>query len=195
MSTFNVAPDETVAVVVGIEKYDIPGADLDGPVRDACRFVRWLRDHKVPARNIHLFASPLEANTAELAGLEVPWQPARREPIYESFTRTLPGTAGDLLFLFWGGHGLLTAGERRLIYADATEVATLNLDLDSLLNSLHGDLFVGLPRQVAIIDACATTSSICEIRKSFPPSVSSQDANSSSCTEPGRERWRKTTAS
>jgi nucleoside phosphorylase len=155
MSTVKADPDRTFAVVVGIEKYDIPGADLDGPVRDACRFVRWLREHKVPTGNIHLFASPLGANTAELAGLDVPWQPARREPIFESFTRTLPGTAGDLLFLFWGGHGLLTAGERRLIYADASEVATLNLDVDSLLNSLRGDLFAGLPRQVAIIDACA----------------------------------------
>jgi hypothetical protein len=155
MCTFRADPEKTFAVVVGIEKYDIPGADLDGPVRDACRFVRWLRDFKVAARNIHLFASPLATNAAELAELEVPWQPARRESIYECFTRALPGAAGDLLFLFWGGHGLLTAGERRLIYADATEVATLNLDLNSLLNSLHGDLFTGLPRQVAIIDACA----------------------------------------
>lgn len=155
MNAFNADPARTYAVVVGVERYGIPGVDLDGPVRDACRFVRWLRARGIPAENIQLFASPLERNVDELTKLGVPWQPAGREPIHNCFTQTLPGTRGDLLFLFWGGHGLLTAGERRLIYADATEVATLNLDLHSLLNSLHGDLFAGLPRQVAIIDACA----------------------------------------
>jgi len=157
MSAFKADPARTFAVVVGIEKYGIPGVDLDGPVRDACRFVRWLRRREmpVPVSNIHLYASPLGTNAAELDGLDVSWKPAGRESIHKCFTETLPGKAGDLLLLFWGGHGLLTAGERRLIYADATEVDTLNLDLDSLLNSLHCDLFAGLPRQVAIIDACA----------------------------------------
>ena len=145
----------TFAVVVGIERYGIPGSDLAGPARDACRFVRWLQSRGVPSGNIQLFASPLEVNAAELEGLDVPWQAASREPIHEYFTKRLPGMSGDLLILFWSGHGILTAEERRLIFSDATQVATLNLDLYSLLNSLHGDLFAGLPRQVAIIDACA----------------------------------------
>lgn len=189
MNTFKAGPAKTFAVVVAIERYGIPGADLDGPVRDACRFVRWLRSRGVPAGNIHLFASPLEANAAELAGLDVPWQPARREPIHECFTKALPGTAGDLLFLFWGGHGLLTAGERRLIYADATEVAALNLDLGSLLNSLHGDPFAGLPRQVAIINACANHFEHPRAPEVFPCIDTSRGANSSSCTGPGPGRW------
>ena len=123
---------------------------------------------KSPAENIHVFASPLEASAAELTTLDIPWQPARREPIFEYFTKELPRKTGDLLFLFWGGHGLLTTGKRRLIYADASEVATLNLDLDSLHNSLHCDLFAGLPRQVAIIDACANHVEHLQAPEVFP---------------------------
>src|SRR5437660_259157 len=99
MSPFKAGPAKTYAVVAGVERYGIPGVDLDGPVRDACRFVRWLRARGVPVENIYLFAAPLERNAAELTRLDVPWQPAGREPIHNCFTQTLPGTRGDLLFL------------------------------------------------------------------------------------------------
>lgn len=36
-------PENTYALVVGIEKYDAgPDWDLDGPTRDASRFCAWL---------------------------------------------------------------------------------------------------------------------------------------------------------
>ena len=47
MSTFRADPAKTFAVVVGIERYGIPGVDLVGPVHDACRFVRWLRGREI----------------------------------------------------------------------------------------------------------------------------------------------------
>ena len=168
MNAFQADPAKTYAVVVGIESYSIPDANLDGPVRDACRFVRWLRAREVPAENIQLFASALERNIAELEKLDVSQEPAKREPIRIWFTEELPKRSGDLLFLFWGGHGLLTAGRRRLIYADATLIDTLNLDLDSLLYSLHCDLFAGLPRQVSFIDACANHVETLRASEVFP---------------------------
>jgi hypothetical protein len=169
MSTLKTDPSRTFAVVVAIEDYKIPDVNLDGPVRDARRFVEWLRFHTVPKKNIHLFASPLKSNATQLAPLRMPWTLAVRESIHKCFTETLPGTAGDLLFLFWGGHGLLAEGQRRLIYSDASENSTLNLDLLSLLTSLHGDLFSGLPHQVAIIDACANHVEHLQPPEMFPP--------------------------
>ena len=158
MGDIQVEPAQTRAVVVGIERYAPPVQDLEGPVRDACRFVRWLRRCGVPARQIDLFAAPLAANQAMLDDLDVPVQSARCGPIHDYFTRTLPERSAELFLLFWAGHGLLpmTAGdERRLLLADASRDDDRNLDLDALLASLHGDLFPGLPRQVAFIDACA----------------------------------------
>src|SRR5215210_5346536 len=146
MGDFQAEPARTRAVVVGIECYDPPGQDLDGPVRDACRFVRWLRRCGVPAGQVALFAAPRAANEAMLAELDVPAQPARRDPIRDYFTRTLPELSAELFILFWAGHGLvpLTAGgQRRLLLADASRDDVLNLDLDALLACLHSDLFPG----------------------------------------------------
>ena len=197
MSTYKADPAKTFAVVVGIEQYDIPGVDLDGPVRDACRFVRWFRrrDMPVPATNIHLFASPLGTNAKELNGLDVPWQMAKREAIRDCFTKRLPGTTGDLFLLFWGGHGLLTVGQRRLILSDATPVHTLNLDLDSLLNSLHGDLFADLPCQAVIIDACANHVEHLPVARGIPVrAIRAAMRAVRYCTEPRLGKWRRTMA-
>ncbi len=156
MSGFETDPVKTHAVVVAVETYDIPGKNLDGPARDARRFVDWLLGCDVPTGQIKLFASPLPANAPLIDGLGIPYEPARREPIYKYLTQALPGRSGDLLFLSWGGHGILTeADERRLFYADATDADYLNLDLNSLLTSLRCRPYAGLPRQIAFIDACA----------------------------------------
>jgi hypothetical protein len=156
MNDFAAEPARTHAVVVAVETYAMAGKDLDGPVPDACRLIRWLRACGVPDGQIQLFASPLPANASALAALGMAYEPARREPIYKYLTQTLPRRTGPLLLLSWGGHGLLTeADDRRLFYADATDADFLNLDLNSLLAGLRCKPYAGLPRQVAFIDACA----------------------------------------
>lgn len=150
-------PDHTYAVVVGIERYDAgPEWDLDGPASDAARFTGWLVDHDVPPHHISVFWAPLDDGPkapALPAGVRV--GPARRDPINELLTRQLPAIRGDLLWLFWAGHGVLTRDEsRRLFYADAGLTDKRNLDLSSLLTALRSDLYAGLPRQIAVVDAC-----------------------------------------
>ncbi len=149
-------PAQTYALVVGIEKYDAGSAwNLDGPVTDALEFCRWLLARNVSREHIDLFLSPLENNRPRIQESKFEAQPATRSAIDGALT-TLHETKGDLLVLFWAGHGVVNGeNDRRLFYADATSDNKRNLDLDSLLKSLGSSYFAGFPRQILFIDACA----------------------------------------
>jgi hypothetical protein len=143
-------------MVVGVERYEAgPSWALDGPARDAVSFTRWLLDHGVPPQQITLFLSPLNDSDLETLPGGIEARGAERELINQFLTRVLPTVRGDLFWLFWAGHGVLTRDDsRRLFYADACQEDKRNLDLTSLLTSLRSDLYAGLPRQVAVVDAC-----------------------------------------
>ncbi len=148
-------PLKTYALVVGVEQYAAgPKWDLDGPANDAKKFVEWLRGRRVPEENIFLYLSPLDKNRV-MDGLKAP--EAIHENIYQALTTSLPSKReGTLLYLFWGGHGMITTDNQRLLcYADATQQNILNLDLNSLLTSLRSDYFSGFDQQIFFIDACA----------------------------------------
>ncbi|GAA4971233.1 caspase family protein [Actinoplanes utahensis] len=151
------APDRTHALIVGVERYAIGKTwDLNGPARDAARFAGWLRQRGVPAENLHVYVSPLPENSPppELPpGVAV--LPATRDAVTAALTTVLPAVHGDLLWLYWAGHGVLTREEsRRLFYADASATDKRNLDLTSLLTVLRSDTYAGLPAQVVVVDAC-----------------------------------------
>jgi hypothetical protein len=151
-------PQGTYALVVGIEEYAAGPTwnELDGPVPDARRFSDWLLERGVPAENISLFLSPRESNRALLTSSQPHGQPATQAAISDALVNGLSQQRGDLLYIFWGGHGMITAAEERwLFYADATANNMLNLDLASLLTMLRSTLFRGFDQQICIIDACA----------------------------------------
>jgi Caspase domain len=147
----------TYAVVVGIERYDAGGDwDLEGPAEDVIRFTSWLTARGVPDDHILVFLSPLDgAPSAATLPSGVIVRPARREYVYEAITRTLPDWEGDLLWVFWSGHGVLTRDDHlRLLYADATTEDKLNLDAHSLLTALRSDRYARLSRMAGVFDAC-----------------------------------------
>ena len=87
----------------------------------------------------------------------------------EAITQTLPGWRGDLLWLFWAGHGVLTRDERlRLFYSDASIAYKRNLELASLLTALRSDLYPGLPRQIGVVDACQTYAERLQLAATLP---------------------------
>ncbi len=148
--------NRTRALAVGIESYSA-GADwqLDGPAVDACRFVSCLIQRGVPADRITLLVSPLAANESAVSGLGVPVRQPDRATVYDVLTRELREDHSDLLFVYWGGHGVVDGeGNRRLFYADATVHDKRNLDFSALLSSLATSFFPGHPRQILIVDAC-----------------------------------------
>lgn len=163
MNRFIARPEHIHALIVGIERYEA-GADwdLNGPAADALRFMQWLRSGNVPRENILLFLSPLDLN---VQGHEE----ATSANIHDALTRTLPDRNGDLLFVFWGGHGMATEdNERRLLYSDATQQDKRNLNVMDMLDFLRTTYFAGFGRQVCIIDSCANFLSAEEFR---PPAV------------------------
>lgn len=151
-------PARTFALLVGVEDYvaeDIP--ELDGPAIDALRFARLLRALDVPASNILLCVSPLKQNRERLEEwTESEVYTTTRTDITSAISDRLQRATGDLLYVLWGGHGILTMdGRQRLFYSDARRGNLLNTDLNALLGFLRSDQFGRFPIQVVFVDACA----------------------------------------
>ncbi|WP_334816185.1 tetratricopeptide repeat protein [Nostoc sp.] len=150
-------PERTFGLIVGIEKYHESEWNVKGggPADDALKFAHWLHRCGVPRENIRLCLSALAENhqLIEECGLTV--ELATEQNISDIVTNFLSPKSGDLLYIFWAGHGLITSErERRLICADANKQNWQNLDLNSLLVLLASDKFQ-IRNHICIIDACA----------------------------------------
>ncbi len=167
MTTDSINAESVYALVVGIEKYQA-GSEwgLNGPAQDALKFASWLLDRGVKPEHIQLFLSPLDENAgvleeAKAKGLNP--LPADRNQIDSAIRSKLTskGNQGDLLHVFWGGHGIITktgATTRRLFFADTDNINKWNLNFNSLVEALstfaHSS---GFKQQNFWIDACANT--------------------------------------
>ncbi|MFN6540622.1 MAG: NB-ARC domain-containing protein [Nostoc sp. EkiNYC01] len=150
-------PERTFGLIVGIEKYHEPKWNVTGggPADDALKFAHWLHRCGVPRENIRLCLSPLEENNQLVGECELVIELATEQNIFDIVTNFLSPKLGDLLYIFWAGHGLITSErERRLICADANKQNWQNVDLNSLLVLLGSDRFQ-IRNHVCIIDACA----------------------------------------
>jgi len=109
----------------------------------------------VPAEQIITLFSPRDESVAALAESKVGATPATSENVRNTFD-SLKGKSGDLLFLFWGGHGALFEKQRCLFLANATLENKRNINFEALRESLASTYFKSFPRQILIVDACAT---------------------------------------
>lgn len=160
------APRRTFALVAGVERYGISHHwNLRGPARDALRFARWLTGPgEVPAANVTLLLSPLDDPEAldwtlspALAELRSAHRPATEANAKSALLEELPQCDGDLLWIFWAGHGYLGRdGELMLPCADAGPGQIRHLNLDSALRWWKTDLVKHrrFPLQAALVDAC-----------------------------------------
>jgi tetratricopeptide (TPR) repeat protein len=178
MTTASTLCEWTHALVVGVEQYALgAGKDLAGPARDACRFVNWLLERRVPARNIHLFLAPLPQNETAPAEMlpdqalrDLTIREATHQQIRAAITRRSPYEAGEVLYLFWGGHGIVTTdGDRLVYYADATPADKLNLDVNDLLRFLRSNAFAGFRTQICIFDVCAEEAEVHRLPREVYP--------------------------
>jgi hypothetical protein len=99
------------------------------------------------------------------------FQAATEQNLTGLIENALAQSTHDLLYFYWGGHGVITtAGERRLFYADATKENKKNLDLNALLAFLRTDYFHAraLSRQIVIVDTCANFAENMGIAKELP---------------------------
>ncbi|MFI9599345.1 caspase family protein [Streptomyces sp. NPDC052043] len=161
-----VDPARVHALIVGIEAYDAGAAwDLPGPARDAVRFHRLLRAAGVPETQLHLHLAPLPPYAPD-----VPYSGADHATLRRLLVRDLPARQGDVLWVWWGGHGVLDrAGHLRLFCADATVADKLGIDLDSALTRYAGDAVPAFGEQLWVVDACETFEEALGFREALPP--------------------------
>ncbi|MEU9343701.1 caspase family protein [Streptomyces sp. NPDC048278] len=154
------------ALIVGVERYDAgQDWDLPGPARDAVRFHRLLREVGVPEAQLRLHLAPL---TPHAPG--IPYQPADQATLRRVLVRELAMSSGDVLWVWWGGHGVLDrTGRLRLFCADATTADKLGIDLDSAVERYASDAVLGFPEQLWIVDACETFEEDLGFREQLPP--------------------------
>ncbi|MEU6553428.1 hypothetical protein ABZ915_24580 [Streptomyces sp. NPDC046915] len=158
-----VDPADVRAVVVGLENY--PGApemSLPGAADNALRFARWLRRGDVPKDNITVLLSPLDdaigSLTATAAEADIRWRRvAKTDDIRDVFVQELRNTPGELLYVYWGGHGVLGKDGGRLLFTpDATAADLRCIGVEELRVHLTGVDLHGFAQQVLFFDACAT---------------------------------------
>lgn len=147
------AKSRVYAIVVGIEEYKMSNASLPPARVQACDFVRALsRLPQPPVRTLCLL-SPSEMTPGEQVDAHV--RSAQHDDVFKAFTEDLLNWEGDLLIVFWCGHGMVGADRRRRVFvANASEHSPLTISIDSLLNFL-GTSVVRFRKQVIIVDACA----------------------------------------
>ncbi|MFD0269842.1 hypothetical protein ACFVGY_25270 [Streptomyces sp. NPDC127106] len=162
-----IAPDpaRVHAVVVGIEHFKyIEDLNLPGAAADAMRFARWLRMRGVPKDNITLLLTPLKESwqalneQAQQLDLGITFAGSRDVIMNALAPRSRADVPeGDVLFVYWGGHGLLGRGERRLLLCpDVTNEDPRCIDLTDLREHLSRPDVAGYRRQMFLVDACAT---------------------------------------
>ncbi|MGW7436386.1 VMAP-C domain-containing protein [Streptomyces sp. NPDC054849] len=159
-------PQRTFALVAGVERYDISHRwNLRGPARDALRFARWLTGPaQVPPGNVRLLLSPLDepdaldwSDSPAMAALRTAYRPATEEYVKSALLDELPQCDGDLLWIFWAGHGYLGPRQELMLpCADARPSQIRHLNLDSALRWWRTDLVKQrrFPLQAALVDSC-----------------------------------------
>lgn len=150
-------PEHTHALIVGIERYAAgPDWHLNGPLNDALAIQKWLLGSGVPAKQIHLHVSALEANQAELNTLKIDHQEATDQALRKTIEslKKIPASQAELLFLFWAGHGLISAEHQSLLLAHATDLDMACYRVDNLRTSFANDGCPGFAHQIFLFDTC-----------------------------------------
>ncbi|MGV9625612.1 effector-associated domain 2-containing protein [Streptomyces sp. NPDC003487] len=164
--TASVDPARVHALIVGIESYGAGSAwDLPGPARDAVRVHALLRATGVPEAQLRLHLAPLPPYRPD-----IPHAPADQATLRRALVQELPRAQGEVLWVWWGGHGALDrSGHLRLFCADATTADKLGIDLDSALERYRSDAVPSLTEQLWVVDACETFEEDLALREPLPP--------------------------
>ncbi|MDH6132293.1 hypothetical protein P3T37_001678 [Kitasatospora sp. MAA4] len=196
-----VSPERTYALVVGVETYGVDTVwDLPGAARDALRFAGWLTGPAaVPPANLRLFLSPLQSAdldwTGSLTQLRDQCELATESAIKKALLTDLPKCDGELLWIFWAGHGFLNKSteELQLPYTDATAGQVLNLNLDSALRYWRSSRVPAnrFTRQAVLVDTCRVDAPSGKLL-SFPTTTYDPDG---STTVEGRQQFQLYAAS
>ncbi|MFF0034375.1 hypothetical protein ACFYS7_40990 [Streptomyces avermitilis] len=164
--TTAVDPARTQALVVAIERYEDPAWDVTGPYSDACAFITWLVDScSVPAENISFYASAhpeslRQADNSHLLPPAVKTKEADSASIARYIQEGMVTLDGELLWVFWSGHGVVDRnGSHVLLLADSSVATKRAIAVDALQLALQSrrvgrDDGLGMPKVAVAVNAC-----------------------------------------
>lgn len=154
---------------MGIDTYE---GEPDGPVAHGVRFAEWFMARGVPPERITaLFSGPAGRRT-RYTGLPYAVRPADRDHVHRVLLRDVPASGSELLWVVWGGRGLVdTDGRRRLFYADTAAEHLVDpdfQDFDALLSHYRSDAARAHPRQIWLVDVCQEPRDRWQHRRPLP---------------------------
>jgi hypothetical protein len=152
-------PRRTLVFTVGIGSYRLGNEwRLPHATEHALAFAAWARAQGVPRDRIHLFLSMEDRKqlTAAIHRADVSARGADHATITRFVAHHLAEAGGDLLYMFWSGHGSVSEdGSRVLFFEDLTLKNTQHFDVNDFLAGLRTTSFARFATQIAFIDACA----------------------------------------
>jgi len=152
-------PGESHVFAVGIGSYDLGVAwNLPHAAEHALAFAAWTRTCGVPRNQIHLFISSADRAklTREIERADLDACSATFASITNFVLQELGTKSGELLYMFWAGHGSLSEeGLRMLFFEDLTQQSPTAFDLNDFFARLRTSSFQRFSTQIAFIDTCA----------------------------------------
>jgi hypothetical protein len=160
-------PARAWVLSVGIERYSYgAGMDLPGAASEATRFARWALGCGIPADRVLLACAWLDASTVPLDGMRL--IDTTRDALEDAIVSTA-ACEGELLMIFWCGHGVLNnRGERALFTSDASVANKRNIVVEELLAYLSSNRLSGLGQQILLVDACANFVEDMRLNEALP---------------------------
>lgn len=165
-------PLRSRALIVGLESYENPSfLPLPGVARDAVLFAEWLASQGVDPSSIALFATwdnPAEPSTmSELTTLVergLRYNASGAQATIEQELISIADSEGDLVLLYWGGHGLMSEETRIVFASDTLSDAHRYLRVTNVQQYLRGTSYGS---SILLVDACANFSSEADLRGPF----------------------------
>jgi len=154
-----IRPEDTHVFATGISSYALdPAWHLPHAADHAAEFALWARRAGVDPQRIHLFLSQadLDRHKDALGRQGITPRRATFTEITQFVEQELTAVTGDLLYVFWAGHGSVSQDARRvLFFEDLSRKNQHPFDLNDFLARLRTSSFERLRTQIAYIDACA----------------------------------------
>jgi hypothetical protein len=173
------------ALIVGIEKYDLPNWNRSGPVAGAIEMAYWCNRIGMPYKNIHMFLSINDQDPTWLSEQQSTISHFRKtgativedtslnaiDTFWRNTLPTLPNVDSKLL-VYWCGHGVTgTDRDRILLHTDyrPDNLSSRVTSADNLVASLATQTYRRFSEQLILADVCGDFSSYSVSPNTHPP--------------------------
>ena len=165
----SVDPNRTYALVVGVDEYDLADSRWQLPEARvaATDFALFLREKKVPAENIYLVTggqtrdldSKLQNCTLNDPTVSV---------LKSVFDKRFGGVTGDLLLVYWYGHGEMDDNQNdRLLLWETNKIRRSAVNVVDLEKALSSFPLRGFSQKFLIVDACRADGGPSSLAETF----------------------------